>query len=195
MKPGNLLVRPDGHVVLIDFGVARSSDATAAPLTGVNEVVGTALYMAPEQVAKRPITPATDIYALGAVAYHCLAGAPAVPRRQRADRGHAPPRRRAAAAARRRPRAVRALVVRRWRRTRADRFPTAAAMADAARTGADTADTVVTPGGAVPAARAAAPAGDTPAGDARPATRSSARGPYRRIRPPTRPAGGPVAAR
>jgi serine/threonine-protein kinase len=60
--------------VLVDFGVARSAEA--ASLTGVNELVGTALYMAPEQVAKRAITPATDIYALGAVGYHCLAGHP-----------------------------------------------------------------------------------------------------------------------
>ncbi|SNT59353.1 serine/threonine protein kinase [Asanoa hainanensis] len=74
VKPGNLIVRPDGQVVLVDFGVARSAEA--AELTGVNELVGTALYMAPEQVAKRPITPATDIYALGAVAYHCLSGHP-----------------------------------------------------------------------------------------------------------------------
>jgi len=74
VKPGNLIVRPDGQVVLVDFGVARSAEAAA--LTGVNELVGTALYMAPEQVAKRAITPATDIYALGAVAYHCLAGHP-----------------------------------------------------------------------------------------------------------------------
>ena len=74
VKPGNLIVRPDGQVVLVDFGVARSAEA--ASLTGVNELVGTALYMAPEQVAKRAITPATDIYALGAVAYHCLAGHP-----------------------------------------------------------------------------------------------------------------------
>ncbi|GIF51666.1 serine/threonine-protein kinase [Asanoa ferruginea] len=74
VKPGNLIVRPDGQVVLVDFGVARSAEA--ASLTGVNELVGTALYMAPEQVAKRAITPATDIYALGAVGYHCLAGHP-----------------------------------------------------------------------------------------------------------------------
>jgi eukaryotic-like serine/threonine-protein kinase len=74
VKPGNLIVRPDGQVVLVDFGVARSAEA--AELTGVNELVGTALYMAPEQVAKRAITPATDIYALGAVGYHCLAGHP-----------------------------------------------------------------------------------------------------------------------
>src|SRR4029079_12289154 len=57
-----------------DFGIARS--ATSVTLTGVDEVVGTALYFAPEQASKGAIGPATDIYALGVVAYHCLAGHP-----------------------------------------------------------------------------------------------------------------------
>ena len=74
VKPGNLIVRPNGAVILVDFGVARSNAVTS--VTGVNSIVGTALYMAPEQVAKGNVTPATDIYALGAVAYHCLAGRP-----------------------------------------------------------------------------------------------------------------------
>ncbi|HET8683538.1 MAG TPA: protein kinase [Micromonosporaceae bacterium] len=74
VKPANLLVEADGRVVLVDFGVARSSGATSH--TGHNEVVGTALYMAPEQVTKQELSPATDVYALGAVAYHCLAGRP-----------------------------------------------------------------------------------------------------------------------
>src|SRR5690349_3473882 len=74
VKPGNLIVKPNGAVVLVDFGVARSNAVTS--VTGINSIVGTALYMAPEQVAKGKVTPATDIYALGAVAYHCLAGRP-----------------------------------------------------------------------------------------------------------------------
>jgi serine/threonine-protein kinase len=74
VKPGNLIVKPTGAVILVDFGVARSNAVTS--LTGVNSIVGTALYMAPEQVAKGNVTPATDIYALGAVAYHCIAGHP-----------------------------------------------------------------------------------------------------------------------
>jgi serine/threonine protein kinase len=74
VKPGNLIVKPTGAVILVDFGVARSNAVTS--MTGVNSIVGTALYMAPEQVAKGNVTPATDIYALGAVAYHCLAGRP-----------------------------------------------------------------------------------------------------------------------
>ena len=74
VKPGNLIVKPNGTVILVDFGVARSAQVTS--LTGLNAIVGTALYMAPEQVAKGDVTPATDIYALGAVAYHCITGGP-----------------------------------------------------------------------------------------------------------------------
>ncbi|WP_433318542.1 serine/threonine-protein kinase [Micromonospora sp. CA-269861] len=74
VKPNNLIIEPDGHVVLVDFGVAVTQEA--ASLTGTNQVVGTALYMAPEQVTRSETTPAIDIYALGAVVYHCLAGRP-----------------------------------------------------------------------------------------------------------------------
>ena len=74
VKPGNLLVQDDGTVVLVDFGVARSTAVTA--ITAANAVPGTVLYMAPEQVSGKPVSPATDIYALGAVAYQCLSGQP-----------------------------------------------------------------------------------------------------------------------
>jgi serine/threonine-protein kinase len=74
VKPGNLIIRPDGTVVLVDFGVARSAESAA--LTGAKEVVGTALYIAPEQVSKDKTGPSADVYALGCVAYHCLAGHP-----------------------------------------------------------------------------------------------------------------------
>ncbi|GAA0424347.1 hypothetical protein Aca07nite_22030 [Actinoplanes capillaceus] len=74
VTPGNLIIEPDGNVVLVDFGVARS--ATSQTLTGARNVVGTACYIAPEQVSKQVVGPAADLYALGAVAYHCLAGAP-----------------------------------------------------------------------------------------------------------------------
>ncbi|MFC4064903.1 serine/threonine-protein kinase [Actinoplanes subglobosus] len=74
VKPGNLLIEPDGTVVLVDFGVARS--AHSGTVTGAGEVVGTALYIAPEQVAQHQAGPPADVYALGALAYHCLAGHP-----------------------------------------------------------------------------------------------------------------------
>ena len=74
VKPSNLIVQPDGTVVLVDFGVARSAESAA--LTGAQEVVGTALYIAPEQVSKQTTGPPADMYALGALAYHCLSGHP-----------------------------------------------------------------------------------------------------------------------
>jgi len=74
VKPGNIIVQPDGRAVLVDFGIARS--ARSERLTGAGEIVGTAHYLAPEQVSQRPVGPAADVYALGAVTYHCLAGHP-----------------------------------------------------------------------------------------------------------------------
>ena len=72
VKPGNLLVRPDGAVKVTDFGIASATDGTALTRTG--QVVGTAHYLSPEQAAGRAGTPSSDLYALGVVAYECLAG-------------------------------------------------------------------------------------------------------------------------
>jgi len=72
VKPGNLLVRPNGTLVLTDFGIARS--AGAAQLTAAGSVLGTASYISPEQAMGGQATPLSDIYALGVVAYQCLAG-------------------------------------------------------------------------------------------------------------------------
>ncbi|MCI4061890.1 serine/threonine protein kinase [Micromonospora sp. R77] len=74
VKPGNLLVERDGSVVLVDFGIARSG--TTAGITAAHTVLGTASYMSPEQAGGQPVSPATDVYALGAVAYYCLSGRP-----------------------------------------------------------------------------------------------------------------------
>jgi serine/threonine protein kinase len=74
VKPSNILVRQGGAIVLVDFGVARS--AAMEGLTGTNVVLGSAHYMAPEQAEGKPVTPATDVYALGAVAYCCVTGRP-----------------------------------------------------------------------------------------------------------------------
>ncbi|GAA0447549.1 hypothetical protein Aca07nite_58410 [Actinoplanes capillaceus] len=74
VKPSNLLVRPAGAIVLVDFGVARSAGITG--ITSTNVVLGSAHYMAPEQAEGRPVTAATDMYALGAVAFCCLTGRP-----------------------------------------------------------------------------------------------------------------------
>jgi serine/threonine-protein kinase len=72
VKPGNILVCDDGAVKLTDFGIARAADAV--PLTQTGTVMGTAHYLSPEQANGRAVTPASDVYALGVVAYECLAG-------------------------------------------------------------------------------------------------------------------------
>lgn len=72
VKPGNLMVRPNGTLVLTDFGIARSEQASQ--LTGTGTVLGTASYLSPEQAAGQVATPASDVYALGVVAYQCLSG-------------------------------------------------------------------------------------------------------------------------
>ncbi|MFE7638159.1 serine/threonine-protein kinase [Kitasatospora sp. NPDC057518] len=73
LKPGNVLIASDGPRV-IDFGIARAADASA--LTGTGLRIGSPAYMAPEQAVGRAATPATDVYALGALAVHVAGGAP-----------------------------------------------------------------------------------------------------------------------
>ncbi|MEV0188809.1 serine/threonine-protein kinase [Kitasatospora purpeofusca] len=73
LKPGNVLIASDGPRV-IDFGIARAADAGALTSTGLR--IGSPAYMAPEQATGRPATPATDVYALGALAVHVATGTP-----------------------------------------------------------------------------------------------------------------------
>ena len=72
VKPGNILVTPDGVVKVTDFGIARATNAV--PLTRTGAIMGTAYYISPEQASGRPVTPASDVYSLGIVAYECLTG-------------------------------------------------------------------------------------------------------------------------
>ena len=74
VKPANLLVRADGAVKIADFGIARAADTTRHTQAGT--VLGTAAYLAPEQVAGQEATVASDVYALGAVLYELLTGHP-----------------------------------------------------------------------------------------------------------------------
>lgn len=74
IKPGNILVRNDGSVVLVDFGIARAGHNLTLTTTGV--VLGTVTYMSPEQAAGENLTASSDLYSLGVVAHQCLAGSP-----------------------------------------------------------------------------------------------------------------------
>jgi len=73
VRPGNLMVSPDGVVKVTGFGIAAGSDAAALTRTG--EVGGNAYYPSPEQAGGRQTGPASDLYALGVVAFECLCGA------------------------------------------------------------------------------------------------------------------------
>ena len=72
IKPGNLLITPDGRVKITDFGIARIADQV--PLTATGQVMGTVQYLSPEQASGHSASPSTDIYSLGIVAYESLAG-------------------------------------------------------------------------------------------------------------------------
>ena len=72
LKPANIIVTPEGRPVVVDFGIASSP--SREPLTATGAILGTAEYLSPEQARGRPALPASDVYALGLVAYHCLTG-------------------------------------------------------------------------------------------------------------------------
>ena len=80
VKPENIMLRPDGLVKVVDFGLARAAadayaGATAArTLPGI--ILGTPRYMSPEQARGEPLDPRTDIFSLGTVLYEMLVGQP-----------------------------------------------------------------------------------------------------------------------
>jgi serine/threonine protein kinase len=77
IKPENLLVTASGEVKVADFGLARVlATADGLDLTQEGMTLGTPLYMSPEQAEGRPVDPRSDLYSLGATAYHLLAGRP-----------------------------------------------------------------------------------------------------------------------
>jgi cell division septation protein DedD len=131
VKPGNLLVRPNGTLVLTDFGIARS--AMVGQLTQAGSVLGTASYISPEQAAGATASPLSDVYALGVVTYQCLSGRRPfegdnpleIAMRHVRD---APPPLPADI-----PPAVRQIVERAMAKDPAARYPSAAAMAQVAR--------------------------------------------------------------
>ena len=76
IKPGNLLIMADGTTKITDFGIAKANSLQAMQLTATGIVMGTALYVSPEQATGSPLTGSSDIYSLGVVAYECLSGEP-----------------------------------------------------------------------------------------------------------------------
>ena len=96
LKPGNIKVRRDGTVKVLDFGLAKALEkadtadgrdnvdlsnsptiSVPAPISGVGVILGTAAYMAPEQAKGRPVDRRADIFAFGCVLYEMLSGTPA----------------------------------------------------------------------------------------------------------------------
>jgi hypothetical protein len=87
VKPGNILLAASGDVKLADLGIASAPDRTRITAEGV--ILGTFGYMAPEQLDGKRATPATDIYALGALAYEVLSGQKARPENNPVALAHA----------------------------------------------------------------------------------------------------------
>ncbi len=191
VKPGNLLVRPNGKLVLTDFGIARS--AMTGNLTQAGAVLGTASYVSPEQATGTgKITPASDVYSLGVVAYQCLAGRrpfegdnpiEVAMKHVRDEPPPLPPDV---------PDNARTVVTRAMAKDAAARWPDARTMGEMARTAA-AGGTV--PGGApgVAAAGATAVFGATPTSPAAPTSGGTAVMPAVGGTPPGQPQGGQFA--
>jgi eukaryotic-like serine/threonine-protein kinase len=132
VKPANILLASDGTVKVTDFGIAKALSGADATLTNPGTVVGTAAYVAPEQLEDAAVDARADIYALGVVLYECLTGRPAfsgdTPTATAAMRltyELMPPRQLRSDV----PRALDDVVVRATRRDREDRFTDGAVMA------------------------------------------------------------------
>ncbi|MEX2550546.1 MAG: protein kinase [Nitriliruptoraceae bacterium] len=134
VKPANILIAADGTVKVTDFGIAKALSSTDATLTTPGTVVGTAAYVAPEQLEDAEVDPRADIYALGVVLHECLTGRPAfsgdtptATAAMRLTHDLLPPRQLRADV----PRALDDVVVRATRRDRGDRYTDGGAMAAA----------------------------------------------------------------
>ncbi|WP_371502415.1 serine/threonine protein kinase [Kitasatospora sp. NBC_00374] len=131
IKPSNLMLGADGRVTVTDFGIARALASTK--ITASHSVLGTALYMAPEQAEGAATTPACDLYAIGVVCYELLTGETPFTGESVLEVALKHIREPAPELPAEFPAAVRAFVAAALQKRPADRFPDAAAMAAAAR--------------------------------------------------------------
>ena len=76
VKPGNVLVAPNGHIKVADFGIARALANVQSELTQAGTVMGTATYISPEQAQGIEVDPRSDLYSLGVMIYEMLSGHP-----------------------------------------------------------------------------------------------------------------------
>jgi serine/threonine-protein kinase len=133
VKPSNVLLRADGTPVLTDLGLAllRVEAAQEGRLTASNVILGTADYLAPEQVVGAVVDERSDLYALGMVLYEMLAGVVPFAGRTPLETLQAQVEEEPPPLPERVPTAVRAVVMRALQKRPEDRFPSAAAFADA----------------------------------------------------------------
>ncbi|RBY75889.1 Stk1 family PASTA domain-containing Ser/Thr kinase [Blastococcus sp. TF02-09] len=76
VKPGNVMITPQGTVKVMDFGIARAVSDSAATMTSTAAVIGTAQYLSPEQARGESVDARSDVYSLGCMLYELATGAP-----------------------------------------------------------------------------------------------------------------------
>jgi eukaryotic-like serine/threonine-protein kinase len=76
VKPGNVMITPQGTVKVMDFGIARAVSDSAATMTSTAAVIGTAQYLSPEQARGESVDARSDVYSLGCMLYELVTGAP-----------------------------------------------------------------------------------------------------------------------
>ena len=136
IKPSNILVTSTDFVYVVDFGIARSIGGQQTPLTNTGETIGTLDYMAPERFIGHDVDGRADVYSLACVLHECLTGAPPfsgkeLPALMYAQLNSSPPQ--ASSLVEGVPPALDAVIARGMAKDPKDRFPTAGALAAAAR--------------------------------------------------------------